>query len=161
MQTKQYNREKAIEYAKRWANSRNPDYYNYEFLGGDCTNFISQCIFAGTGIMNYNKTNGWYYINANDKSPSWTGVEFLYNFLVSNKSVGPFGNEVTRDIIDIGDVAQLSFDGYKFGHNLIVVNRIGDKIYVATHTFDSFNRSLDTYSFVKARFIKIDGFRIW
>lgn len=24
--------------------------------------------------MNYSKNNGWYYINGNNKSPSWTGV---------------------------------------------------------------------------------------
>lgn len=161
MQTKQYNRKKVAEYAKKWANSRNPEFYNYEYLGGDCTNFISQCIFAGTSTMNYNKTNGWYYINANDKSPSWTGVEFLYKFLINNKSVGPFGIEVTRDKIDVGDVVQLSFDGHKFGHSLIVVSNIDDKILVATHTFDCYNRNLDTYSFVKARFIKINEFRIW
>ena len=161
MQVKQYNRQKAIDYARVWANARNPDYYNYEYLGGDCTNFISQCIFAGTRTMNYNTVNGWYYINGNDKSPSWTGVEFLYNFLIKNKSVGPFGNEVKRNEIDAGDIIQLSFDGVKFGHTLIVVNKMEDKIYIATHTFDSYNRDLDTYSYVRARFIKIDEFRIW
>ena len=161
MQVKQYNRQKAIDYARVWANARNPDYYNYEYLGGDCTNFISQCIFAGTRTMNYNAVNGWYYINGNDKSPSWTGVEFLYNFLIKNKSVGPFGNEVKRNEIDAGDIIQLSFDGVKFGHTLIVVNKMEDKIYIATHTFDSYNRDLDTYSYVRARFIKIDEFRIW
>ena len=161
MQIKQYNREKAVQYAKIWAGSRNPDYYNYEYLGGDCTNFISQCIFAGTGIMNYNKVNGWYYINGNNKSPSWTGVEFLYDFLTRNKSVGPFGREVTRNEIDIGDIVQLSFNGVKFGHTLIVVNKMEDKIFIATHTFDCYNRDLDTYSYVKARYIKINEFRTW
>ena len=77
-----YNRQKAKEYAKIWAYKRNPRYYNYDSLGGDCTNFISQCIYAGSGVMNYTKTYGWYYNNANDKSPSWTGVDFLYNFFV-------------------------------------------------------------------------------
>ena len=38
--------------------------------------------------MNYNKNNGWYYINGNKKSPSWTGVEFLFRFLTSNKKEG-------------------------------------------------------------------------
>ena len=161
MQIKQYNREKAVQYAKIWAGSRNPDYYNYEYLGGDCTNFISQCIFSGTGIMNYNKVNGWYYINGNNKSPSWTGVEFLYDFLTRNKSVGPFGREVTRNEIDIGDIVQLSFNGVKFGHTLIVVNKMEDKIFIATHTFDCYNRDLDTYSYVKARYIKINEFRTW
>ena len=159
MQIKNYNREAALKYARKWSNARNPEYYNYEYLGGDCTNFISQCIFAGTGTMNYSKTDGWYYINGNDKAPAWTGVEFLYKFLINNKGVGPFGSVVSRDEVDVGDIIQLSFDGVKFGHTLIVVNIIENKILIATHTFDSYNKDLDTYSYEKARFIKINGYR--
>ena len=95
MSKEKYNREKVYEYAKKWAYSRNPQYYNYDAIGGDCTNFVSQCIFSGCNQMNYNKNNGWYYINGNNKSPSWTGVEFLYDFLVYNKGAGPFGKETT------------------------------------------------------------------
>lgn len=35
-----YNRQKAKEYAKELAYKRNPKYYNYDLLGGDCTNFL-------------------------------------------------------------------------------------------------------------------------
>ena len=72
-----YNREKAVEYADTWAMGRNPAYYDYSNLGGDCTNFISQCLYAGGGIMNYTRDLGWYYNNANDKAPAWTGVSFI------------------------------------------------------------------------------------
>ena len=47
-----YDRKAALRYAHRWAYSRNPAYYDYENLGGDCTNFASQCLYAGTGVMN-------------------------------------------------------------------------------------------------------------
>lgn len=30
--------------------------------------------------MNYTKNTGWYYNSINDRSPSWSGVEFLYKF---------------------------------------------------------------------------------
>lgn len=50
----------------------------------------SQCIFAGSNVMNYSKSNGWYYINGNNKSPSWSGVEFLHKFLITNKLAGPY-----------------------------------------------------------------------
>ena len=43
MQLKRYNRQKAIDYARKWALDRNPIYHDYEKYGGDCTNFISQC----------------------------------------------------------------------------------------------------------------------
>ena len=48
-----YNRKKAVEYALKWALDRNPRYLDYDDLGGDCTNFISQCLYAGIEEMNY------------------------------------------------------------------------------------------------------------
>lgn len=85
-----YNRQKVLEYAQKWAYDRNPKYYNFDSVGGDCTSFASQCIFAGSNVMNYSKSNGWYYINGNNKSPSWSGVEFLHKFLITNKLAGPY-----------------------------------------------------------------------
>ena len=78
----EYNRRRAISYANRWALSRNPAYYDFSEIGGDCTNFVSQCLYAGSRVMNYTPETGWYYISVNERSPSWTGVEFLYQFLV-------------------------------------------------------------------------------
>lgn len=153
-----YNRQKVYEYARKWAYSRNPNYYNYDAIGGDCTNFVSQCIFAGCNQMNYSKTNGWYYINGNNKSPSWTGVEFLYNFLISNKGDGPSGKETTINNLEVGDVIQLSFDGNKFSHNLIVVQNSQDIIntLVSAHSFDTFGKSVAGYNFNTYRCIHID-----
>ena len=37
-----YDRRAAVLYAHRWAYGRNPAFYDYEGLGGDCTNFASQ-----------------------------------------------------------------------------------------------------------------------
>ena len=39
-----YDRQKAVDYALTWALDRNPKFYDFSSLGGDCTNFISQCI---------------------------------------------------------------------------------------------------------------------
>lgn len=111
MNTKSYNRIYAINYAKKWALARNPKYYNFDPVGGDCTSFVSQCLFAGSKKMNYNHENGWYYNNGYDKSPSWSGVEFLYDFLTKNKGYGPRGKEVSQNKIEAGDIAQLSFSG--------------------------------------------------
>ena len=107
--------------------------------------------------MNYSKENGWYYINGNNKSPSWTGVEFLYDFLISNKGAGPRGEETTIDKLDIGDVIQLSFDGIRFSHGLVVVQN-GDSIYntfVAAHTYDVFGKMVGDYGFEKYRCIHL------
>ena len=165
MKELKYDRQKVIEYAKKWAFSRNPKYYNFDSVGGDCTSFASQCIFAWSNIMNYTKNIGWYYINGNNKSPSWSGVEFLYNFLINNKSIGPYGKEVSQNEIEIGDIAQLSFDGNKFEHTLVIVNIENkftlSKIKIASHTFDSLNKAISEYLFQKIRFIHILGVRIY
>lgn len=87
-----YDRKAAVRYAHQWAFSRNPAFNDYEELGGDCTNFASQCLYAGTGVMNFTPTYGWYYIDANNKAPAWTGVAYFYNFITRNEiSPGPFG----------------------------------------------------------------------
>ena len=39
-----YSPSKAVAYAKQWAYGRNPKYYDYDPLGGDCANFVSQCL---------------------------------------------------------------------------------------------------------------------
>lgn len=165
MQQLIYNRIKAYEYAKKWAFSRNPKYYNFDSVGGDCTSFISQCLYAGTNVMNYKKDTGWYYINGNNKSPSWSGVEFFYQFLVNNNSVGPFGRLISMSELEVGDIAQISFDGSIFAHTVLVVkiedsNNIS-KIYTSSHTYDTFEKPLNSYAISDIRFIHIDGARKW
>lgn len=165
MRVENYDRIKAKEYAKKWAYSRNPKYYNFDSIGGDCTSFISQCIYAGSAVMNYTKNTGWYYNSVNDRSPSWSGVEFLYKFLINNKSVGPIGAKAKMDELEVGDIVQLSFDGTVFGHTLIIVNIENtltlDNIYTASHTYDSYNRRISSYNFKDIRFIHINGVRKW
>jgi len=155
-----YNRPEAVNYARKWAFSRNPQYYNFDSVGGDCTSFASQCIYAGSQKMNYTKDLGWYYINGNHKSPSWSGVEYLHQFLTSNKGVGPQAIETTQNKIEVGDIAQLSFDGERFGHTLVIVN-IENKftlrgIKSASHTLDSFDKLISEYNFQKIRWIHIE-----
>lgn len=153
MNTKSYDRAVAINYAKRWALSRNPKYYNFDSVGGDCTSFVSQCLFAGSQKMNYNSQNGWFYNNGYDKSPSWSGVEFLYNFLIRNKGVGPRGKVVPQKEIKAGDIAQLSFSGNKFEHSLFILDPT--TLSVAAHTYDVLGKKISEYNFSKLRFIHI------
>lgn len=157
-----YDRRSAVRYAHQWAYGRNPAYYDYEYLGGDCTNFASQCIFAGSGIMNFTPTFGWYYIDANQKSPSWTGVPYLYNFLTRDGvSVGPVGEPCEMEDLRPGDLIQLSFKGDGFQHSPIVVAVrfpiVPENILVAAHSIDADNRPLSTYEYRDIRFLHIIG----
>ena len=157
--TKPYLRERAVTYARKYAFGQNPIFGNFRGIGGNCTNFVSQCIYAGSCVMNYTPTFGWYYVSLEDRSPSWTGVEFFRNFMVENTDVGPFGREVGQDEIEIGDVIQLGNNEEGFYHTLIVVGFEGDDPLVAAQTNDAYARPLSTYTYDYARYIKILGVR--
>ncbi len=117
-----YNREDAVAYAHKWALSRNPQYMSFSGIGGDCTNFVSQCLHAGGAPMNYLKTFGWYYVSPSDRAAAWTGVEFLYNFLTGGYSPGPYATETeVLANLETGDVIQVAFTPGRFGHSLLVV----------------------------------------
>lgn len=156
-----YNRQKAVEYANKWALSRNPKYLDFSKLGGDCTNLCSQCLFAGSGTMNYTPIYGWFYINSSNRSASWTGVTYLFNFLTSNKTKGPFAVEADVSEIELGDIIQLGKVSAPFHHSLVVTRIDGppniDTIYISTHTYDFHNRPLNTYEYNKIRFLHIKG----
>lgn len=157
-----YNRRLAVAYAHRWAYGRNPLFYDYEEIGGDCTNFASQCLYAGTGVMNFTPTFGWYYINANEKAPAWTGVEYFRNFLVRDEvSQGPVGREASLGELLPGDFIQLSFQGGVFSHTPIVV-AIGapatpETILLAAHSYDADFRPLSTYPYEELRCLHVLG----
>lgn len=160
-----YDRDAAVQYASQWAFKRNPAYFDFHGIGGDCTNFISQCLYAGCGVMNYTKTFGWYYASTNNRSPSWTGVRYLYQFLIENQSVGPYALAVDPYQILPGDVIQLGNSVGDFYHSLLAVE-VGHtptphNILIATHSDDAYRRPLDTYSYDRIRYIHILGARKW
>lgn len=160
----EYNRQNAVKYAHRWAYYRNPNYYDFERIGGDCTNFASQCIYAGSGIMNYTPTFGWYYNSTNDRTASWTGVNYLYNFITTNEGDGPFGSEVPISQVEVGDIVQLAINGPNYHHSPVIVAINGrpspNTIFVAAHSANADNRPLSSYfPLRKMRFIHIEGVR--
>lgn len=148
-----------IAYARRWALDRNPAFYDFEYIGGDCTSFVSQCILAGKAAMNYTPDIGWYYISASDRAAAWTGVDFFYRFITGNKEVGPFGVLTDLSKAAAGDVIQLG-DSRKFYHSLFVLENKGE-IRVAAHTNDVFGKNLYDYTFERVRCIHILGARRW
>ena len=151
-----YNRTAAVDYAKRWALGRNSVYYDFENIGGDCTNFISQCIYAGCGIMNYTRDVGWYYNSISDRAAAWTSVEQLYRFLILNKGAGPFGETTNLKHSQIGDIIQLS-DGELFYHSCIITGYKFGSPYVCAHTNDALNKPLRNYHYNNLRVIHIIG----
>ena len=158
--TKPYIRENAVAYAKKYAFSQNPVFASFAGIGGNCTNFVSQSIYAGSCQMNYTKTFGWYYVSLEDRAPAWTGVDYFYNFMVGNAGIGPFGRSATGDELEIGDVIQLGREADGYYHTLLVVGFEENDILVAAQTDNAYARPLSTYTYDYSRFIKILGVRL-
>jgi len=154
-----YSRERAVLYARNYWNKRNPKFYNFDKIGGDCTNFVSQCLFYGGFDMKFT-TNGWFYSSINLRSPAWSGVNEFCDFLITNISEdSPKGRIVSLSDIEVGDVIQLDLGRGFFHHNTIVTNINGEKnfnnILIACHTADAFDKPLSDYNIKKTRCIKI------
>ncbi len=158
--TKEYDRSRAYLYAERWALERNPLFANFTGIGGDCTNFVSQAVYAGSCQMNYTPMFGWYYVSSTDRTASWTGVEFFYNFMTANQGVGPFATETGPEEMEVGDVIQLGRRDGDFYHTVLVTGEEDGMLLVSAHSNDAFNRRLDTYRYQRIRFLHIEGVRI-
>lgn len=153
-----YDRAAAVTYARKWALGRNPAYYDFDPIGGDCTNFVSQCLFAGAGVMNYTPVFGWFYLSLHHRAPAWTGVEFLRNFLTGNEAAGPFASETSVEKLEKGDVIQLGSETGIFYHSLLVTET-QPAILVCAHTFDALDKPLDAYYYDRARVLHVEGVR--
>lgn len=115
-----YDRLKAVQYAERWWNDYNPAFVRIE--ENDCTNYISQCLYAGGAPMRGypNRGNGWW-IRGKTWSWSWTVAHALRLYL-GNSKVGLRAKEVSRpDQLMLGDIICYDFEGDgRYNHNTIV-----------------------------------------
>lgn len=120
-----YRREEAAAYAERWWNAPNPAYEAFEV---NCTNYVSQCIFAGGAPMNYTgkRESGWWYKGRPSGqelwSYSWAVANGLQHYLRQPRAYGLRAEAVEspRDLM-LGDVICYDWDGNgQFQHNTIV-----------------------------------------
>ena len=159
----EYNRDAVLAYAQQWALSRNPEYFDFAGIGGDCTNFASQCVYAGAPVMNYTPDIGWYFINIDNRSPSWSGTNAFYNFMTTNTGEGPFAEERTLDGLELGDIIQLANSNGEYYHTLVLTGIrytvFGRRYFVSAHTRDVYMRRLNSYNYADLRGIHILGYR--
>ncbi len=156
---KEYSRVNAVAYARKYAFVRNPLFFSFAGIGGNCTNFVSQCVLAGSCVMNYTPIFGWYYLSTNRRSASWTGVEYFYNFMTQNQDVGPFGVVADLNSAEIGDVIQLQNDEGIFYHTIIISEIRDGEIYICANSNDALDKPLSDYNYADLRVIHILGVR--
>ena len=111
----EYNREAARNYARKWALGRNPAYMDYELWGGDCTNFISQCLRSGGIPFDYSGNNilmKWYWHSDQSRTPTWTAAQPFYRYVIGNnnentKNFGIYARLAEYNELEVGDIVQL------------------------------------------------------
>lgn len=103
-----YDLSKAIAYADKWALSRNPSYSYYGGRGGDCSNFVSQCLHAGGFPMN----SAWYGYGNDQDAKNWISQNDLRTYLVGN-GYGKLINNPSDSDIKIGNPVWYKWNGSK------------------------------------------------
>ena len=79
-----YSARNAQTYADKWWSGHNPNYKSNENNGGDCANFVSQCLYAGglskmTG--SFGSSKGWHHLKRLGKfqiSNAWGNASYLF-----------------------------------------------------------------------------------
>ncbi|MDN8593504.1 hypothetical protein B2I21_18960 [Chryseobacterium mucoviscidosis] len=143
-----YRRDLAVAYADRWWNAGNPAYEEFDV---DCTNYVSQCLFAGGAPIHYTgkREAGWWYkgyVNGAEMwSYSWAVSNSLERYL-SGSSWGLSATEVERpEQLMLGDVILYDWDGDgRFQHSTVVTAfDAGGMPLVNAHTVSSRHRFWD------------------
>ncbi|MEK6264917.1 MAG: amidase domain-containing protein [Clostridium sp.] len=161
-----YNREAAVSYAIKYAIVPNSEYKYYNVIGeggGDCTNFISQCLKAGGAPMDYNNLRPWWYDMKQGKaSICWAVAHSLYWYLKTSRNNNKIKGREVDDIreLEMGDL--IFYENYNnvIFHSTIITSFA--EVYgnreprISQHTSNQLNVTYKkSYDYKKAHFIKI------
>lgn len=147
-------------YAQTWAESFNTAYVTQP---SDCTNFASQCLYAGGLDMEHNNasdktangyvdtTSRWFYFNNSSTkkysaSTSWVRVVDLYTYLSPDYAVFETSDGATMSrYLNKGFLLQGKPIVGSYGHSVIVTkNSSGDLLYCA-HSSPRLDEPISTF----------------
>ena len=152
-----FNYTNAVNYANKYYKSYNSSYPDWTSYGGDCANFISQCLYAGGMTMKgtpgtdsaaKNYAN-WFSkgntCNTKNVSSTWRGADAFRNYWQSNALGYKKFSSFTTDAYKYGyrgyAVSLLNSNGRAY-HTLIVVGYSGGDLIYAAHTGNTNTGSL-------------------
>ena len=128
----------------------NKDFKDFSAIGGDCTNFISQCLYYGG--LPYSHTWKPY-------THTWLRVNELYYYLLNSGK----GKDITKsNMYSIGDIVQFYSQQKGFFSHSIIITRVlnnGEYLYCC-HSEDKKDYPLSyVYPsfYSKIRVLKITG----
>ena len=182
-----YNRNAAYDWAHTHWNNYSKAYVNLgdqKWEGGDCTNFVSQCLKAGGANNDKTGKYQWYYdsknnITAQNDSYPWTwstarGLNYIILGNYKTNEYGPKGTEkvITGDseynssigkYILLGDIIQYQWKpNLNITHSALIVDMVYNSSkeryepVIAEHTYDSWYTPWTNNAY-KTHFIHIEG----
>lgn len=177
-----YDRDAAYNWAHTYWNTYSTAFANFGDQtgeGGDCTNFISQCLRAGGANNDKTGSYQWYYSTAADYSWTWSIARGLNYILLGNNTSKEFGPKGTERVINsnddydstlgqyvtLGDVIQYEWsETSKIKHSAIIVNMVYNSSkeryepVIATHSVDAWYMPW-TKNAYKTHFVHITGIK--
>lgn len=170
-----YDRDAAVAYAMDWVSpqdvKRNPDWYVYDGYGGNCNNFISQCIIAGGIPMDITGDDQWkwyddevdYWEAPVGRSPAWAGVAEFHQYAENNVGPGMAADvNLNRFVGEPGDIIQFGAEG-EWRHSVIITEVLLDDAgtpvdyLINSNTADRINYPVSAYAYYDYRMIKVLG----
>jgi len=169
----EYDRDAAVEYAHLHALERNPSWDDYGRYGGNCQNFVSQCLLAGGIPMDIrgNALWKWYGTEPNEqrlaygRSASWSSVESFREYVQYNR-----GGPGLVAVVDApyfsgleGDVLQMGTGDGAWKHTVIITKLIKDEqgntvdYLVDSNTADLRNYPAGAYTYTDLSLVHIVG----
>lgn len=154
-----YNATSAVNYARKYAKDHNTsEYPSFSLSGGDCTNFVSQCLYAGGKPMDGTCTTGGVYQNTSDwfmkkfeYQDSWSYM-VDYGYTTSWVNAGDFKSywlsrcddySYEDDVDGIisacakGDIVQLCDENTRSPyHSIIITAKSGNTAEYCAHSLD-------------------------
>lgn len=159
----EYDREQAVAYSSQWVGRRNEEWDDFTGRGGNCQNFVSQCLFAGGIPMDEQGDERWIWDGAENYSASWVGVDNFYAYASGNQGNGlaastnlSYYNGEEGDLICMGSETD-------WNHIVMIAQVIKDEqgntvdYLINSNTSDVKNFPVSAYPNSYQRLIKIYG----
>jgi len=150
-----FDRQAVVQYATQWALSRNPAFSDFSSNaggGGDCSNFISQCMLAGgwwmvedvwSRTVKQNVSSDDWSINYST-TKSWASAFWLFYYLMFQSGRVSL---TTVSNMDLGDIVMMQLPNQSAPNHAMVVTKRSqtggvNNIYLSYHSTDTLNKAL-------------------
>lgn len=166
-----YDRTAAVAYARQWVGVRNDDWPDYSRNGGNCQNFVSQCLLAGGIPMDVYSPGiwKWYGSTPNNlpqmvgRSAAWSAVSGFLEYVQNNSGYGlaavadaPYYSGGPGDVIHLGDAQ-------RWRHTVLITGVVEDgggnaeDYLVCSNTADLRDFPVSAYAYTRQLLIRVAG----